>query len=611
MVVLLAVFLVVFSPATPSAQADSGPQLIVTSTADPPTGAACPDATKCTLRRAIQVANADTSPERFTILFSTAVFPPATPATIALTAALPPVTRNAVTIDARAAGVIVDGSSASGIGDGIILAGNQAAIGGVGFARFPGACLVVTGEGAVVGGDASANEGNRFVACGTGIRLAGPGAVVLGNTVGLPFSTTEASSTTSVGILVTAAHTALGPSEASPSRANVIGRTTVAIRVGDGPEPAFTGTVVAYNYIGRDLAGSPAPAGTGIQLRQPSSGTRAVANVIANTSVAGIQVAPDSGGHSVTGNTFTSNRFSLLAGMPIDLNADGVRNALHSGELSAGPNLFRNYPVISRAVQARVTGDAGCPGCSVELYLALHTPGGAIDYGSEPLAVTVADSAGAFSFTAPPVAPGQWVTALTTDLAGNTSEFGPATRVGAGVLQCGNVTLQPGWNNVGYFGPTPLALDEVFPPGASSSGSVRAIYHLDDGAGTYTRWLAGVPAGRTLSTLEPGEAYWFLADGPITLPAGFSLTVGVPVQLQPGWNDFVYIGATADVRDALSSLPAFGDLYRFDNDGSLAGFSAYGRAETPSWARDFDQLESCRTYLLYVDSAMTLLPLQP
>ena len=28
----------------------------------------------------------------------------------------------------------------------------------------------------------------------------------------------------------------------------------------------------------------------------------------------------------------------------------------------------------------------------------------------------------------------------------------------------------------------------------------------------------------------------------------------MPVQLKAGWNDFVYIGATADVRDALSSI---------------------------------------------------------
>jgi hypothetical protein len=247
----------------------------------------------------------------------------------------------------------------------------------------------------------------------------------------------------------------------------------------------------------------------------------------------------------------------------------------------------------------------------VELYIAVHTPGGGDDYGGEPVATGVAtvDPQGNFAFESPPVTPGQWVAALVTDADSNTSEFGPSTRVGAGVVQCGNVTLQPGWNHVAFFGPNPLTLGAAFPP---DSGSVDAIYRLDDGAGTYSRWLAGTTTGRTLDGLVPGEVYWFHSETGVALQGGFSLTVPLPVPLKKGWNDFVYIGAPGDIADGFGSIAGkYTEAYRYEVSPSESRWRWSGRSDTPAWAREFTEVQACATYQVAVTEDVTLVPLQP
>lgn len=65
--------------------------------------------------------------------------------------------------------------------------------------------------------------------------------------------------------------------------------------------------------------------------------------------------------------------------------------------------------------------------------------------------------------------------------------------------------------------------------------------------------------------LEPGEAYWFLADGPAPLSGGFSLSAPISVPLKAGWNTVVYIGATAPAADAFASLgTSYKEIYAWD-----------------------------------------------
>ncbi|MFN8508786.1 MAG: right-handed parallel beta-helix repeat-containing protein [Dehalococcoidia bacterium] len=582
--------------------------IVVTSAADGTAPAAvCPDDTRCTLRRAIEVANADVSGNPVVITFSPATFPGIAPALIAPAAALPAVTRVQTTIDAAGLGVILDGGGIPGAHtDGITFAAPEGAVRGLILRRFTGACIAALAPGASIGGDLTATYANRLDDCATGVLVRGTSAQIAGNRIGLASS----AGLVQVGILVAAGDVTIGGlATAGPFAANTIGNAVIAIRVGEAASPAFGGVTIARNVIGLDGTAA-APVGTGVAIGQNSSNTRVVQNTITNAGV-GVSVAADAAGVSVTGNRIQSNRFGTIPGLAVDLGADGVYNPSDPGDVDNGPNRLINRPVITRATQARVTGEAGaaCPGCTVELYRAAHAPGSLDGNGLDPVPtpLAIADTAGGFTFEAPPVAPGEWLTALVTDANGNTSEFGPQARVGTGVAQCGNTALVKGWNQAAYFGPSPVQLGNSFPNDASP---IRAIYHLEDGTANFTRWIAGQAAGRTLTGLTPGEVYWFLADGPVTIPGGFSLTTGLPVPLRQGWNDFVYIGGSAAVADALASLGAtYTDLYRFD--AATGSWRAYGSAATPEWAHQFGTIESCAAYQVYMNGVANLTPLQP
>jgi hypothetical protein len=309
--------------------------------------------------------------------------------------------------------------------------------------------------------------------------------------------------------------------------------------------------------------------------------------------------------------TISNNVFRDISVLAIDLNDDGIHNPNHAGDTTAGANGLLNSPVISRALQAEVSGVA-CAGCQVQLYLAQHHPGGATDYGSRPLTggVTVAGATGTFTAAATGLSPGDWLVALATDATGNTSEFGSSVRVGAGSVQCGNIPLRAGWNLVGYFGAEPLPLGSEFPAEGSSVGAVRAIYQLDAASGTYSRWLAETGAGRTLASLTPGATYWMLADSTVALDGGFSLSAPVPVVLSPGWNAFVYIGATAPVADALQSIAgSYTGLVSWASEGQ--DWRRFGSPDVPGWAQDFNGIQACTAYELFATEPAILTPLQP
>lgn len=611
MTAILAVALGVSGSNRVPASAAGTVEILVTSTAA--NGGTCPDAANCTLRAAINQANADASGDQVVISFAPATFPPETPATVSISSALlPPITRASVTLDASNAGVRIlwNGQDVSGTPDGLVLMGDGDALHGLEVAGFRGACIAVRAQDATVGGDPGTGLANRVGSCGTGISVAASNATVAGNRIG--FTGDNQASPVTTGILVTAGGATIGgPTETS---GNVIGNTTTAIQVGAPGATPFSGVTITNNTIGRDSTGQPAPVATGIDIRQPSSGTTVASNAIAYATT-GISAAPDTGGVAVTGNRFQKNQFSSLGALAIDLNADGLSNPNHTGQ-SAGANHLRNHPTFVRAVQSRISGTAGadCGGCEVQLYLADHRPGSPNDYGRILVAggVANADAAGNFAFDNPAVTPGQWVTALVTDAQGNTSEFGPSTRVGAGVAQCGNLQLEPGWNHGGYFGSEPVVLGTSFPSAGPGAGKVSAIYHYDPATGQYAHWIAGTGNARTLETLEPGEAYWFLAEGAATLGTGFSLSVPLPVSLEPGWNEVVYIGATADVRDALGSIAGkYQDVYRWDASGESTGWQVFGDGTQPPWASDFNDMQACSAYEILVTETASLTPLQP
>jgi CSLREA domain-containing protein len=578
--------------------------ITVTSAADDPGNEAfeCPDAAQCTLRAAIELANADASAESIRIVFDPAVFAGDNPVSIFVSdGPLPPITRTAVTIDASNVSVVLDGSNLqdpSAIG--LYLAGVDNRVFGLSIRAFSAACLALGGSLAIAGDTAPAFR-NRVDDCPTGIEVNGAGASIAGNLVGLAPADPQ-SPVMSTGIAVSAADVVVGTTF-NPAPANVIGRVQTGVLIGRGPETPFTGVVVQRNRIGSDLGAAPAPVGVAVLVSHPSNATQVVQNEIGNAGT-GVGVAADSGGRSTTGNTVRGNTFAGIAGLAIDLGMNGLLEPNDPGDFDSGPNTLLNSPMVTTATQGQVAGTA-CPGCLVSFYTTDHVPGPTLDSPTVPIPAldVTSDQFGNFALISPPVTPGDWIMAVATDPLGNTSEFAPSIRIGAGFVQCGSHQLLPGWNLVGYFGESTLLGGQVPPAG------VLAVHHLIDGpGGGYLSWFSNGSVG--LSVIQTGEAYWFYAEETTFLPGAVSLSSGLPVQLVAGWNDFVYVGASENVDDALASLGARWDaLYEFD--AAARAWHSYGGPDVPAYVHAFDTLEACGAYRIHMTGDALLIPLQP
>jgi hypothetical protein len=577
-------------------------EILVTSTSDA-TGSEieCPGEGNCTLRKAIETANATPGEGEVRVAFDAVTFPPSTVTRIEVEATpLPTVTRANVTIDG--AGVVaIDGDALDGEADGLRLDGDNASLRGLTLVNFEGACTLVTGDGASIGGDRTTGGGNRFAGCETGLRISGTGAAVRGNIFG--FADGQALPVT-VAMEVGGGMTTIGGIDLAPALANVIGHAVDGIVV-NGVE----GTLIAGNRFGLDEAGTvAAPLERGVVVIPAAKGTRVTQNLFANAASAAVALPEAAAGEQSAGTTIRDNEFRMLAGLEIDLRGDALRNPNDPDDADSGPSTGLNHPVITRPTQSAIDGLA-CAGCTIELYRAEHSPGGEGDFAAVLVSTTVAGPTGAFSFASPPVAPGEWVTASATDAAGNTSEFGQPVRVGAGAIQCGNIGLLAGWNHAGYFGASTVLLGEAFP--GDPSGAVRAVYELGPD-GSYRHWFRDTPVGRTLTSLVPGRAYWFLVDAPLVLQEGFSLTAPLGVTLTEGLNSFVYFGASGDVRDAFASLLDAGiELWEWVADASGGAWSTWGTEDTPGWAREFETAQACHSYMVWVDDDAVLSPLHP
>lgn len=110
--------------------------------------------------------------------------------------------------------------------------------------------------------------------------------------------------------------------------------------------------------------------------------------------------------------------------------------------------------------------------------------------------------------------------------------------------------------------------------------------------------------------LEPGEAYWFLADGSAPLTGGFTLSMPISVPSKAGWNTVVYIGATAPAADAFASLgTSYKEIYTWH--APAAGWSSFSSEGTPAWAQGFTEAQACRAFQVFSAANAILVPLQP
>jgi CSLREA domain-containing protein len=586
-------------------------EVLVTSTADDLGDATCPDDSRCTLRQAIETVNVSLlmPGDNFAIRFDPDVFPPDEPATIELETPLPGLTRAVTQVLGTGAGVIIDGSNIPESGaevTGLYLNANNVKVRGIAVRNFEDFCVRVSGEDTDVGGLRSLEQGLQVDGCSVGILVSGPGAIVSANEVGL--ANIEPKFPIAAGI-ATSGPATIGGNDAD--RTNYVANAERAIAVGS-TVPSTIG--IRNNVIGEGPTGIRGAVEFGVTIEPPTVGVDVSDNDFAGTTV-GISVRQQGEAPSdSTGNTFRGNEFVDIGSMAIDLGEDGVRNPNDPGDADTGPNNYQNHPVFERVVQAEVAGSVPgpCAGCLVELYFAEHRPADEdVPTNPVPAGIAVTNAAGEFVFANPQVSPGDWLMATATDADGNTSEFGPSARVGTGILQCGNVSLRPGWNSAGYFGSV-VSLSDVFPPASTPPGPVVSIHRLTDGTRDYRSWFRGASQLSTLTSLAPGEAYWYWAEAGSTVPGSFTLGVPVPIELSEGWNHFVYIGAAEDIEVAFETIEgSFDAVYRYDNSGGTGDWSIHAAGDVPDWVQGFNDVEPCTAYYILMNEDATLHPPQP
>jgi hypothetical protein len=254
--------------APPARPLHSPGDCVVTTTADSGTGS---------LRSCIaQLAPGDT------ITFSTSVFPPASPATIALASALPDIATDNVTIDGSSAGVILDGSGTPGGTNGLVIDGaSNVVVKGLQIRRFPqhgielrnGASNnTIGGANATPGGsctgDCNLISGNRW----NGVNIYGSGTMsntVKGNYIGTNVSGTSAISNGAKGIAITngASFNVIGGNSAGE-------RNVLSGNKGEGVliYSSATSNTVKGNYIGTNASGTAAIANNsgGVDINRAS-----------------------------------------------------------------------------------------------------------------------------------------------------------------------------------------------------------------------------------------------------------------------------------------------------------------------------------------------------
>jgi CSLREA domain-containing protein len=140
---------------------------------------------------------------------------------------------------------------------------------------------------------------------------------------------------------------------------------------------------------------------------------------------------------ATSANPFTQNDMYANAALGIDLAPVGV-NLNDPGDTDTGANQRLNYPEFTSTSTTVAEGTA-CHGCTVEVYRSDQDPSNHGE-GESLLASVVAGPFGDFSLTFPsPLATCDRITATSTDVFGNTSEFSPNRAVGL----C--IALDPSW----------------------------------------------------------------------------------------------------------------------------------------------------------------------
>jgi YVTN family beta-propeller protein len=194
-----------------------------------------------------------------TITFDPSVFPPDTPATIALASPLPDITQGNLTIDGTGAGVIIDGSGTPENTVGISITSNGNTIKGLQILNFPGDGVAISGgaKDNTIGGDTTGEcnviSGNAL----NGVSIAGEGSdnnTISGNYIGTDISGAVAIGNAWGGVWIGegAQYNLIG-GDMTGERNVISGSGRYGIRICD---EGTDGNVVIGNHIGTDASGT-------------------------------------------------------------------------------------------------------------------------------------------------------------------------------------------------------------------------------------------------------------------------------------------------------------------------------------------------------------------
>ena len=408
---------------------------VVDTTSDVNLTACTAAANDCSLRGAINNANANPGAETisFDILGAgVQTIRPNTPLpTIIDQVTIDGYTQPSATANTLASGnnatllIELNGAGAGSTANGLTLIGNGSSVRGLVINRFGGSGVALLGASAV---------NNTVAGCFIGTNAAGTAALSNGAS----------------GVLVDLGGDINTIGGATPEDRNVIsGNRTSGIILNDA---GSTSNVVQGNHIGTNAAGTSAIANgqNGVSIQSDSlantiGGTAAGAgNIIAFNTGAGVFV-------SGTGNSIRANSIHDNGGLGIDLSPVGI-TANDPGDADPGANNLQNFPVITAFAGNNIIGNINSTpntNFTLEFYSVPVADASGNGEGqtlltSQPISTDSTGNAN-FSFNIG-AAPTGFITATATNIGtGDTSEFSNAFSTAAlPSLSISDVTLTEG-----------------------------------------------------------------------------------------------------------------------------------------------------------------------
>ena len=163
-------------------------------------------------------------------------------------------------------------------------------------------------------------------------------------------------------------------------------------------------------------------------------------------------------------------------------------------------------------------------------------------------------------------------------------------------------TLNGSWSNIAQLDPSgtlPSALSALPTPWTAAYRWDPTKAAFDGTTGAFQRFLRGAPAFvDDWTSAKTYDAFW--VDAPASNVASLNPNPepGRVIQLQAGWNNFVYTGTSKAVSDALSALAGqYSEVLQYDNAGQQWLVYIPGQ---PRYLEDFGGLFTLKVYWIYV-----------